>query len=244
MKENGSQNETLERELNENILFNHATLDTTFIELTLNSTEFYKNGGSIFYCDIVQAKDNGLPYLILTDVIQLSGKKLDKEPFSVRFELIKQILGDTELYNTTSQTKLGVASQNGILASSINNEYRLRFPLLFENNDILFVYNTIIPNFYGYANGVRFTINELTCVTKSLDGNNVEKDCIIRKTRFPEIYELYNMDGITPILPNNILYIPSMEVANKISEKMSKTNSTKISIIFNTRRNKWQPKIV
>jgi hypothetical protein len=205
-----------------NTLYLTNTCDTLFIQLSF-AKEMYSGKGSIFFCDLMEAKDSGFPFLILKDTEMIMGKKIVEKNYDVRVQLIKQIIQDSNFFEF-----------------SLVNEYRVKSPTIFSVKDISEVINVILPNFYGEAIGVEFTTDKI----KTDESNEIVKEesteFIIRKTSFPDVYTIFK-DPITPVLPNSTLFLPNILISKTLFDLLKNKNSIKLFCKFNTERHKWIP---
>lgn len=200
-------------------LFLEHTYDTMYVQLAFTDKIFTKNEDSVFRCDYMEPRDGGLPFLQLIDVLKVGEKDLKEQKYAIRMELAKQIIEDPLLFDV----------------NSLENEFRVRAPPLYRLEQIEEVFSLVIPNFYGVAHGVAFTKDGFREQLKN------EKDqYVIRKTRYPEIYEL-SVDGVTPIPGNNVAYVPTLELSRKLREFLSTRNSAKVKCTFHADRQKWVP---
>lgn len=213
----------------QNILYFVNSCDTLYVQLGFTE-KMYNQGETQFYCDHMQAREGGFPFIVFKDILKYKNESLSNKSRIERFELLKSILHDTTLLDTNVTL----------------NEYKLNIIPLFEYNQINQVFDNIIPNMYGITFGVEFfsddTFNAISnCLSNSLSQSQSKtQQFIMRKTVYPDVYELYK-DGIEKIDGNNIAFIPNMELSNKLSKLLSKKNSIKIECIFNTERQKWTP---
>lgn len=199
-------------------LFQENTNDTSFLSLAFNEKTF---DGSLFYCDLMEAKDSGYPFLTITNVFQLNGQDITNESYLVRLSLIETILQDPNFF-----------------VYSVNNEYRVKSLTLFELHDIQEVLINILPNFHGFVYGINFISDE-----PKIKVLNSEKDneFLVRKTRFPDVFEIFNDSGLTPVSPNNVLYLNTLSISQKLNNLLKNRNSTMIKCNFNENRKKWEP---
>ena len=191
------------------------SLDTIFCQLSWKQ-KVYEGDGSLFRCDYMQARDGGLPFLIVTDTIMLSGCTVE----------------GTQTFRTLGVNKV---LQDLLDMSSPLNEYRVRAPEIFPVTEINNVITFTIPNLYGIANGVAF-VRDSHVERSSPEENNF----IMRKTKYPECYELY-LDSINPVPGNNIAYIKTLEQALKVADLLKDKNSVRVTCAFNEQRQKWFP---
>lgn len=202
-------------------LFIENTCDTHFISLAF-SEKIYE--GTLITCDLVEARDSGYPFLILTNVFEMNGIKIEETiNYEIRLILLRDILQDLNFFNIHNQ----------------NNEFRLKTPTFFQNEMIADVQDNIIPNFYGIVFGVAFTSQVPENPLKAIGFNGLN-EFLIRKTKFPDVFEIFYDSGLTPVKPNNILYIPNISTSKKIFNLLQTKNSGKILCSFNSTRQKWQ----
>src|SRR5690349_13696684 len=200
-------------------LFMEHTFDTMYVQLAFTDV-FYKQDETLFRCDFMEAKDGGLPFLIVNDIIKIGSRTYEHVSYMIRYEFIRLLLEDPEFFDI----------------NSFSNEFRVRLPTLFEITQIQQVFDFIIPNLYGVANGVAFTKDGFRKYVKGSDENNY----LLKKTKLPEVYELF-LDGITPVPGNNVAYIPNIEVAKKVKNALEGRNSIRIRCSFDDKRQKWIP---
>lgn len=196
------------------------TFDTLYVQLSFSET-FYKEEDTLFRCDYVSAKDGGLPFLIILDVIKIGNRIFNDVPYGTRLEFIRLYLQDSEIFDV----------------NNMNNEYRVRFPTLFSVDRIQEVFDFIIPNFYGNVYGVAFT-HDSHVESKKIGDSGF----LIKKSGLPEVYELF-YDGLRPIPGNNIAYIPTLELSKKVRDYLKNRNSAKIQCLFDENRQKWIPNL-
>jgi hypothetical protein len=201
-------------------LFQEHTFDTMYVQLAFTDKIFGQ--GSTFRCDFMEARDGGLPFLLILDVLNIGSNDLLLYPYTMRLELLRQIISDTSFFDIRS----------------LENEFRVRVPPLFNIDRVQELIDIIIPNFYGIAHGVAFTKDSFRGQLK-----NEKNVYIMRKTRFPEIYELFS-DGIVPIPGNNVAYVPTLELSRKLKTLFSNRNSVKVPCVFHADRQKWVPQLL
>lgn len=199
-------------------LYMEHTFDTVYVQLAFTD-KICKENETLFRCDYMEAKDGGLPFLIVLDIIKSGHRTYTDQKYGVRLELCRQLLEDLEFFDM----------------NSFSNEFRVRSPLLFHILQIDEVFTYIIPNMYGVARGVAFTKDGFREPVKSEDNS-----FLIKRTKLPEVFELY-LDGLTPVSGNNIAYIPSIEVSKKLKHMMNNRNSMRIQCEFHEKRQKWVP---
>lgn len=206
-------------------LYMEHTLDTLYIQLAFTEKVFTERE-SLFRCDYMEARDGGLPFLTIVDVLKIGERHLkDTVSQPVRFELVKQILSDPDFFDVHSSV----------------NEFRLRSPELFHVSDIHEVTTFFMPSFYGMALGTAFITDRVGSQRKVVDiGKNTDSEFIIRKTQKPEVYELY-IDGVQPVAGNNIAYIPTIDLSKKVKAFLQHRNSARIPCVFHEGRQKWMP---
>ncbi len=194
------------------------TLDTVYVQLAFTS-KIYTEQESLFRCDYLDARDGGLPFLTIVDVLKIGGSSFDNISQPVRFEFVKQILEDPDFFDVNSST----------------NEFRLKSPILYEAAALHEVFKYVLPSFYGVALGTAFITDGRT-IRRKLGDN----EFIIRKTQKPEVYELY-LDGVQPVPGNNIAYVPTLALSRKLKLVLQHRNSGKIRCVFQEERQKWMP---
>ena len=230
--------------------FNECTLriigDTCILQ-TRNQSDYIQLiftsnlQNSVFKCELLVATDGGLPYLIVNDILNWGNGELPSV-YTERFNLIKYLLNDLEYFDV----------------NNVNNEYRVRWPTLFTIDEIVDVFDYVIPNYYGVVYGVLFTqdldqdkqreivgcqqIDEMKTEVKL---NIVaENKFTIKKTHQSDIYEIYeDTKGTVPIQGNNIAYIPTLELSRKLTRIMANTILLETKCIFNEMRQKWIPSL-
>jgi hypothetical protein len=198
--------------------FNHCVLSFESADTSL----FFQNSGDTlyvqlaggdkihgcaFHCDYVLAKDGGLPFLT---VIKKIGDDIDP----------RDIFTDPEFFDINSP----------------HNEYRVRFPTMFPIDDIIDVFDFIIPNFYGNVCGVAFSKDKHAPVVDAA-GKDV---FTMKKTNQSDIYELFDKNG-RPVDGNNVAYIPTLELSRAMSKLMLTRDSMRVKCDFHDVRRKWIP---
>lgn len=122
------------------VLENIRSRECEKIKICFTPLMYCLNEETIIYCDKMEAKDGGKPYLFLLDIIKIKDKSFNNVRFGIRFELARALLSDPSF----------------IHLDDVNDTYRLRTPPLFHVSEIDSFFNIIMPNFYAYANGARF----------------------------------------------------------------------------------------
>jgi len=221
---------------NYNLLYFESTFDSIYIQLNFKQ-QIYDNGGSIFYCDYVLAKDGGFPFLVVNEIIKLCGHDSNvgknttgtkETPNKIQF--IHKIIYDTQYIDIHDPL----------------NEYRLKSPILFHVNDIHEVFTNILPNYYGLVHGVEFVDDSSTFEFYSSTNststyfNNQIESFILRKTTFPDVYEIFT-NGIHKIQGNNIAYIQNLQVSQILNTLFKNKHSIKLKCQFCSERKKWKP---
>ena len=199
-------------------LYLEHSLDTQYVQLAFTD-KIYTEEETLFRCDYVEARDGGLPFLTIVDVMKVGSENLTDVKPLVRLELVKLLLNDKQFFDVDSPT----------------NEFRVRAPTIFDVAEITDVFTSILPSFYGVVNGIAFVKDKFPSPRK-----NDEDHFIIRKTRKSEVYELY-LNGVQPAPGNNIAYVPTMDLSRKLKAFLQHRNSAKIRCVFQEDRQKWVP---
>lgn len=207
---------------NQNMLYFESTQNITFIQLDFKEC-MYNDSGSVIYCDLVSALDGGFPYLIFKYITLLSGKICNQENESIQSFILNKNYIDI---------------QNPI------NEYRIKSPSLFSCDQVDFVINTIIPNFYGDVCG--FDFYSFPKLHQEVDNDEAfnNKIFLIKKTNYSDVYELNSYsttNGIEKVRGNNLAYIPTLDLSKKLYNLFKERNSLKMECEYNFERQKWTP---
>jgi hypothetical protein len=161
---------------------------------------------------------SGNNHLIICDIIKLYG---EKRAFDIEF-----------MYN--------LFNNDGIInLEDKTNEYKISLPVLFDTTEISTVMNFVVPNFFCKVNGTSL-INENLSLMQSI--HPVSNDFLVRKTKLPEIYEIYK-DEFTQLHGNNVLYISSKEIALEMLKLFENKNSLRMKCIFDKVKDRWFPDI-
>jgi hypothetical protein len=218
---------SIQNGIKQNVLYFPKTQDIQYIQVEFSS-ELYESPGTVFYCDRQEAKDGGFPYLVLLDIIKQSTDTNDILELSnrfVRIELIKLYLQDATYLLS-----------NG---DPMYNEYRVVSPMLFHVTLLDDVMTNIFPNYYGIVYGVEFANDAIDLSLEEKERDDMS--FVMRRTSYSDVYELYQLDGITRISENYITYIPTLELSNKVTRKMQGLNSMRVKCEWNRDRQKYVP---
>lgn len=205
----------------QNLLYFINSFETLYIQLGFTE-KMYDQGETRIYCDFIQARDGGFPFLVLKDITVYKGESLKMDRLA-RMNILNEILNDPTLIDLDETL----------------NEFRLKTPLLFDCDEINNVFDNIIPNLYGITLGVEF-LNDSLHSSDSSNVNQGKSTFIMRKTIYTDVYEFFT-NGIEKIQGNNIAYIPNITLSNKLSLLFKKKNSIKIECEYNKERQKWTP---
>ena len=205
------------------ILYFQKTGESLYLGLGF-SKKMYDQGEAQFYCDLVQARDGGFPFLLLKDISKYKGLSTRHLTRMKRLDVINSIIDDTSLIDLSIKF----------------NEYRIKTIDLFSCNEINQVLDNIIPNLYGITFGVEFLTEKLNEIDeKCLD----KRVLILKKTNYPEVYELFVNEN-THVSGNNIIaYIPTLEMSLAISKMFEKKDQIKVECEYNNQLKKWTPNI-
>lgn len=205
------------------VLFNQTSQDTTYCQLAFKDCIF-KGNGSTFKCDLMDAKDGGLPFLIVCDIMCVAGRDVSPEKYLVRHELVKLILQDDREYFDVH---------------SSDNEFRLRPPLMMQVHDIREIFGWVLSNYYAVAKGLRFSKDSVSRVQVPDKGSQT---FIVRKTKYSDIYELF-VNGIEPAPGNNVAFIPNLEVSKRMRDLLRDRTSAPLDCTFDEIRQKYIPQL-
>ena len=143
---------------------------TIFIKLDFNEDLKKMLETCYFIADYLEPKDQGIGYLVILDINQNDNSLLTTN-YATRLELLKNLLNDPKLFNQESSS----------------NQYRVRLPTLYEDNDIIYVFNTILPNYYGYVYGVNFINDKITEVITKNVATIKDSYFLLEKTKYPDV---------------------------------------------------------
>lgn len=206
------------------LLYTEDNYDSITLQMSF-SDAVYNNGGSIFECQILEPKDGGRRYLVLTDIIQFGNHDWTQEPYMTRYQQLKKIITNSDYFNQNHPS----------------NECRLQVPQLFvitNPSDVRDIFNLIIPNYHGNVTGVYFCNDQTRASLISSEED--KQDLVITKTRFSDVYHV-TYDGINPVKGNDIAFVPTMQVSLKLRDIFQNRNSIKLPCSFHTIRQKWTP---
>ena len=197
-------------------LYFENTMDTWFVQLSVPE-KLFQDGGSQFRVDLLEASDGGQPILTICDVHRLSGRDVSHMPLDQRLLLIDQTFfheGD-ECFEA--------------------DEFRIMRPRLRPSSEIHTVMTFDCHNHPGRCLGAAFSNDTYNPNTTSAEGT-----FLVRKSRYPEVYELF-IDGVQPVPGNNVAYIPTLEMSKKLKELFMERNSLTLPFQFHEARQKWVP---
>lgn len=196
-------------------LYFENTSDTWFLQLDLPSAVF-ADGGSQFRIDYLEPSDGGHPILTICDVLCLAGKDLTGLSLMDRWNKARELL---------------FREQETLTAG----DFRLMQPRLRDASDMVDVLAFDVNNHPGICVGAAFhndTYNE--------HGGPGEGEFIVRKSRYPDVYELF-IDGVQPVPGNNVAYVPTLEMSQRLRSIFSERNSVTLPCTFLENRQKWVP---
>jgi hypothetical protein len=200
------------------------TYESTTLQLGFGS-EAYENGGTVFKCNILDARDGGRKYIILTDLLLFGSKSLPQS-FMSRYDILVRMVKEKDFFDE----------------DYFGNEYRLRVVDLFEPRDALMLHDVIMPNYFGYVYGVDFTSDALTSFleeeTESVSDNC--RDLILSKSKFTDVYTVTS-NGITKVKGSAIAFIPNIQTSLALRKLSRNKTNIKVKCTFNTKRQKWVP---
>jgi len=198
-------------------LYFENTSDTWFLQLDLTPPVF-ADGGSQFRVDYLEPADGGHPILTVCDVMRLTGRDLSSLPPIDRWKKARDALfGEQETLHA--------------------GDFRLMQPRLRDARDMVAVMTFDIHNHPGVCIGAAF-LND----TYNRHGGPGEGDFVVRKSRYPDVYELFT-DGVQPVPGNNVAYVPTLEMSQQLRALFSGRNSVTLPCTFLEQRQKWVPSI-
>ena len=196
-------------------LYFENTMDTWFVQLSVPENLF-QDGGSQFRVDLLEASDGSQPILTVCDVHRLSGRDVSAMGINQRLILIDQrFFGEGEIFEA--------------------DEFRIMRPRLRPSSEIHRVMTFDCHNHPGRCHGAAFTNDDYNRDTRPAEGT-----FLVRKSRYPEVYELF-IDGVQPAPGNNVAYIPTLEMSKKLRELFADRNSLTLPFHFHEVRQKWVP---
>jgi hypothetical protein len=198
-------------------LYFENTMDTWFVQLSVPK-DLFQEGGSQFRVDLLEAVDGGQSILTICDVHRLSGRDVSDMPLSQRLLLIDQtFFHEGESFDA--------------------DEFRIMRPRLRPSSEIHRVITFDCHNHPGRCVGAAFTNDTYNRNTRPSEGT-----FLVRKSRYPEVYELF-IDGVQPAPGNNVAYIPTLEMSKKLKGLFAERNSLTLPFHFHEARQKWVPVI-
>ncbi len=205
-------------------LYMEHTFETLFVQLAF-SDEFFANEENIFKCDLMEARDGGLPFLQVVDVLRLGAQTFSDVPYEKRHDILCETLQNPEYFDI----------------SSPSNEYRVRFPVFFSLAEVPSICQYELPNFYGVVLGFALTANyqERPCTERV--GTFEDQNFVIQKTKLPGVYELFQPGAHFPVIGNNVAYIPNIQLAKQLRAHLNNRSSDLVKCTYDHTRQKWTP---
>ena len=196
-------------------LFDLKTMNTEYVQINIKPWFFEIDEGETELQGDVS--DNRITVI---DIVKLNGKSYSNKTPDEKYKVMKELF-----------------CEYGIIDYSKPNKYTIDPPVLFDVEHVDFVFDMIIPNFYRRVCGVMIFGENL-----NVENNNniMSKEFIVKKTKLPEIYGVF-VNETTPVHGNNILYICSSKIAEKINLMFDNKNAIKLKCKFDDTRQRWFP---
>lgn len=205
------------------VLHQESTCNTRHVELPFTLPKDVSC--IILECDLIEARDGGVAFLHLNDILeyQESTKKAEpiSEPSSCWYMRRREMLQEYYLRNFTQD--------------SASSEFRVLLPKLYPAQDITLLYNLVLPNSYGLIRGFRLMDNKRSIVKRY----DVRK-CTLHKSHLPDVYTVQSSPLQIP--GNNIAYIANAGEAAKVAKLFDSTStSVDVDCEYLPMRQKWSP---
>jgi hypothetical protein len=205
-------------------LYFENTMDTWHIQLELPE-DLFSDGGSRFKCDMLEAHDGGPRYLTVYDATLMRGEDLTTLPARTRRKMMQEALFKSDGRVEGSCGKM-------------TDEFRLIPARLFPTTNVKEILSYHVPNHPGVCHGFAFLDDNFNPHFARTDDGWF----VVRKSRYPDVYELYE-DGVHPIPGNNVAYIPTLSLSQRLREIFKNKNSTSLHCVYNAQRQKWVPNL-
>lgn len=203
-------------------LYFENTMDTWYVQLQMPKYLFLESG-SRFRCDALDAHDGGTKYLTVCDANLLRGEDISGHSLENRRRLLHEALFESSTSHDTLRA---------------GDEFRLVPARTFDFSQIIDVETFHVPNHPGICYGAAFLNDDFNPHVAGA----VEGMYVVRKSRYPDVYELYE-DGVHPVPGNNIAYVPTLSMSRRLREVFKSRNSISLSCAYNPQRQKWVPQI-
>lgn len=194
------------------ILHQESNCSTRHVELPLvlpaNVNEM------VLACDLIDAQDGGVAFLHVYDLMARDSEQLPHS-FAERRKMLETYI--EECYDHASPS----------------SELRVIVPTLYDAQDIIMLYELVLPNSYGLLKGFRFVDNKVIRI-KSYG----RRSCKLHKTHLPDVYRVCGPGDVLP--GNDIAYIGSADEAAKIA-RLFVDDVISIDCQWLDVRQKWTP---
>jgi hypothetical protein len=196
-------------------LYFENTADTWFLQLDL-PVRVFLDTGCRFRVDVLDPADGGNPIMTVCDALKIAGRDLTKTPLSDRQREIADLL-----------------FPEGDIFSA--GDFRIMKPRLKPAAAIQELMEFDIVNHPGVCTGAAFLDD-----TYNQHGGPSEGNFVVRRTRYPDVYELFT-DGVKPAPGNNVAYVPTMEMSQALRHIFGTRNSVTMPCVYHEKRQKWVP---
>lgn len=196
-------------------LYFENTADTWFLRLDL-PPDVFEGGGSCFRVDQLDAADGGTPIITVCDALAIGGHDMKGSTFNERQKALQDLLfGEAETVH---------GGDFRLMKARLTSAARIDEVLAFD-----------IHNHPGVCIGAAFLDD-----TYNQYGGPSEGKFIVRKSRYPDVYELF-VDGVQPVSGNNVAYVPTMELSRSLRDVFGSRNSVTLPCVYNEKRQRWTP---
>jgi hypothetical protein len=202
--------------------------DIKIYTFNMKTTNMFLYYGTIFDGKIIKNDNTFMIY----DCYYLNGEDMHGIELKTKFNIINNILSDITQLNFNIKL---ISLHKYIDIPKLVFEYVKKSNI--KINGLVFLPN-YSGKFYIYVNDIEF--NNIKNNTQLQINSNSECDFIIKKTKIPDVYELFH-DSIYGYIKEGIAHIPNMITSRHCKNLLKEKDVEKIKCIKSIKFNKWVP---
>ena len=206
-----------------NGILDKNTMSDFYVEIDSNKTQFDKN---IYLFEGYLYGDSSKHYLI-TDVLSIDGKIISV-PYSIRYNIINQIISCQNLSNLNGHLSINIHSIFDVDDNDIDLQSEQIFHM-FKNN---FLFNDEISSLEFIEENTVEKINKTTKKNDSIQTKRITKG---------KYFDVYNVFDVETNNFENILYVKSLNDSRKLRSMFETKDQIDLKCKFHEYFKKWYP---
>lgn len=194
----------------------HKESNQQSIFIQMNFTSRASQEELVFLCEWMDARDGGIPFLSVYDLVRRKGLAMGSMPYAMRHQMLSALLDSDEYFSR----------------AATSNEFRVSIPQLHPISETAYLTDWMFNTYHGLIRGFRLTDDS----PKNLFFFE-DTDFLVTGSDVPDQYFLRKPDG-SAVFGHDMLYVNSLDMSRRLTSTVN-PRGTVMRCSWVPTRQKW-----